>query len=357
LLDVAEAGDGASDERDLANVLATKLCGASHMDACLISRWEEQSGRLVPIGAHGRPLIGPERDLAAHRTLRHVLMHDEPAWLDPRRDDVDPAEVSRLHQLGGVATMLMPLSTGGRVTGVLELISERSGRRFNESETKLLRAMANQAASALENARLLRQLRDAAQTDPVTGIYSHRHLQDRIRQETARAARTRSPMSLLMIDLDDFKRINDEYGHQAGDRVLRAIAGALRAAVRTSDVVARYGGDEFVVLMPDTDEEEAQHVATRAEEAVADILHPMTDDLAVHVTCSLGLALHPRDGRSGKALLRAADAAMYTHKRARASVSRRARASGAAESSLGAPGPLAEGSASATEEVAGNSVA
>ena len=216
--------------------------------------------------------------------------------------------------------MLLPLTTGGRVAGVLELICETPARRFSDAETKLLRAMANQAASALENARLLRQLRDAAETDLVTGVYSHRHLQERVRQETARAARAHSPLSVLMVDLDDFKRINDEHGHQAGDRVLRAIAGALRAAVRTSDVVARYGGDEFVVLMPDTDDDEARSVADRAEAAVAELSHPMADGSVVHVTCSVGLALHPRDGRSGKALLRAADAAMYSHKRSRPSM-------------------------------------
>jgi diguanylate cyclase (GGDEF)-like protein len=148
-------------------------------------------------------------------------------------------------------------------------------------------------------------------------VYSHRHLQDRVRQETARAARAHSPLSLLMIDLDDFKRVNDEHGHQAGDRVLRAIAGALRAAVRTSDVVARYGGDEFVVIMPDTDGPEASHVAERASAAVAGLAHPMTDGSIVHVTCSVGLALHPRDGHTGRALLQAADAAMYTDKRSR----------------------------------------
>ena len=323
LLDIADAGDGATDERDLAKVLAAKLRGAAQMDACLISRWDAESGRLAPIGADGRPLIGPERDLGAHRTLRHVLMHDEPAWLDPSVENLDPAELSRLHQLGGAAAMLLPLTTGGRVAGVLEFISETSGRRFSDGESKLLRAMANQAASALENARLLRQLRDAAETDLVTGVYSHRHLQDRVRQETARAARGHAPLSVLMIDLDDFKRINDEHGHLAGDRVLRAIAGALRAAVRTSDVVARYGGDEFVVLMPDTDESEARRVAERAEAAVASLVHPMADGSAVRVTCSLGLSLHPRDGRSGKALLRAADAAMYTHKRSRATADKR----------------------------------
>jgi diguanylate cyclase (GGDEF)-like protein len=220
--------------------------------------------------------------------------------------------------------MLLPLSTAGRVAGILELISETPGRRFTAGETKLLRAMANQAASALENARLMRQLRDAAETDLVTGVYSHRHLQDRIRQEVARAARAHSPLSVLMVDLDDFKRINDLHGHQAGDRVLRTIAGALRAAVRTSDVVARYGGDEFVVVMPDTDEVEAGKVAARAEAAVADLRHPMPDGSDVQVTCSVGLALHPNDGRSGKELLRAADAKMYHHKRSRSPLGRQA---------------------------------
>ena len=324
LLEIAEAGDAASDERDLASVLAAKLRVAAGMDACLISRWDAEGGRLSPIGADGRPLIGPERDPSVHRTLRHVLMNDQPALLDPSVEDLEPVELSRLHQLGGTAALLLPLSTAGRVTGVLELVSESPGRRFSDGETKLLRAMANQTASALENARLMRQLRDAAETDLVTGVYSHRHLQDRVRQEVARATRGRSPLSVLMVDLDDFKRINDQHGHQAGDRVLRTIAGALRAAVRTGDVVARYGGDEFVVLMPDTDEGEAETVAQRAEAAVGDLRHPMPDDSAVQVTCSVGLALHPRDGRSGKELLRAADARMYHSKRARSPRGRRA---------------------------------
>ncbi len=323
LLEIADAGGAASDERDLANVLAAKLRTASGMDACLISRWDAETGRLSPIGADGRPLIGPQRDPNVHRTLRQVLMNDQPVWLDPGVESLEPAELSRLHQLGGAATMLLPLSTRGRVAGVLELIAESSGRRFSDGETTLLRAMANQAASALENARLMRQLRDAAETDLVTGIYSHRHLQDRIRQEVARAARGHVPLSVLMVDLDDFKRINDQHGHQAGDRVLRAIGGALRAAVRTSDVVARYGGDEFVVLMPDTDEDEASTVAQRAEAAVAELQHPMAEGTTVQVTCSVGLALHPRDGRSGKELLRAADAQMYRHKRSRAPGRRR----------------------------------
>jgi diguanylate cyclase (GGDEF)-like protein len=317
LLDISQAGGGAADERDLAGVLAGKLRTAAQMDACLISRWDEETGRIVPIGTDGRPLIGPTGDLAAQRTLRQVLLNDEPRWLDPSVESMDTIELERLRALGGAAILLLPLSAAGRVVGLVEFVSDVGGHRFREGETALLRTMANQAAAALENARLVRKLRDAAETDLVTGVYSHRHLQDRVRQETARAARAHSPLSLLMVDLDDFKRVNDEHGHQAGDRVLRSIAGALRAAVRTSDVVARYGGDEFVVLMPDTDDAEARQVARRASAAVAELAHPMADGSVVRVTCSVGLALHPRDGHTGRALLQAADAAMYTDKRSR----------------------------------------
>ena len=322
LLDISQAGGAGSDELEIANELAAKLQVASKMDSCLISRWDEESVRLIPIGAHGRPVHGHERDLVTHRATRRVLLNDEAVLIDPTLDEVEAAEMARLEALGGAAALLLPLTTSGRVVGLVEFISKTTGKRPQDAEMALLRTMTNQAAAALENASLLRQLRDAAEIDLVTGVYSHRHLQDRIRQETARATRTKSPLSVLMVDLDDFKAVNDEHGHQAGDRVLRAIAGALRTAVRASDVVARYGGDEFVVLMPDTNLEEAQRVAGRASSAVEELVHPMVDGSKVHVSFSAGLAVHPRDGRSGKALVRAADAAMYTQKRARTATPR-----------------------------------
>jgi diguanylate cyclase (GGDEF)-like protein len=318
LLDISQASSRSSDELELAAVLARRVAEAAAMDACVLSRADEATGALSFVAAWDRePGRATPREAPLHRAARQVVLSDTPRLIDTERDQLEAAETTRSATLGATRTWLMPLATAGRVIGIAELVSRDGQRSVGPDELSLLRTMANQIAAALENAHLVRQLRDAAETDLVTGVYSHRHLQDRMRQESARAARTRSPMAVLMLDLDDFKGINDRYGHQSGDRVLRAIAGCLRASVRASDVVARYGGDEFVVLMPDTTPDEGRVVATRAAEAVAALAHQMADGTEVHVGCSVGLAHHPIDGRSGRALLRAADAAMYAQKRSR----------------------------------------
>jgi len=167
----------------------------------------------------------------------------------------------------------------------------------------------------LENVRLVDELRRAADVDQVTGVNNHRYLQERLQQETARSARTDAPFSLLMIDLDDFKSVNDRYGHGDGDRVLAAISNELRLAVRESDIVARCGGDEFVVLMADTDARQARAVARRVIEGVQGHRHQMSDGSGVQVGASAGLAIYPTDGRTPAELLAAADAAMYVAKR------------------------------------------
>jgi diguanylate cyclase (GGDEF)-like protein len=331
LLDISQASSRTADEAELASVLARTLAEATRVDACILSRADEATGALGFLAAWDRdPARLAPREAPLHRAARQVLLSDTPRLLDVERHQLEAGETARCAALGAVRTWLMPLATGGRVVGIAELVSRDGQRSVRADEMSLLRTMTNQTAAALENAHLVRQLRDAAETDLVTGVYSHRHLQDRMRQESARAARTRSPMAVLMLDLDGFKAVNDRFGHQSGDRVLRAIAGCLRASVRTSDVVARYGGDEFVVLMPDTTPEEGRLVAGRAGEAVAALVHPMADGNEVRVGCSIGLAHHPADGRSGKALLRAADAAMYAQKRARGG-GRARRDSGASE--------------------------
>ena len=201
--------------------------------------------------------------------------------------------------------------------------------------------MANHAGAVLDNVRLLEQLRQAADVDQLTGVNNHRYLQERLKQEAARSASSNGTFSILMVDLDGFKAVNDKHGHADGDRVLRAVAAGLKLAVRTNDIVARYGGDEFVVFMPDTSEEQAQVVAKRVVAGVRGRKYELSDGTVARISASAGLAVYPVDGRTAAALLRAADAAMYAIKRGGGSNVGRVTKAAAAALEHGAEEPLA----------------
>jgi diguanylate cyclase (GGDEF)-like protein len=211
----------------------------------------------------------------------------------------------------------------------------RNPIQLSPAEMQACEAMANLAATGLEKVRVLEQLRNAADMDLVSGVHNHRYLQERLRQEVARSARSHSPLAVLMLDLDQFKPINDKHGHADGDRVLHNIAATIMAHVRTSDIVARYGGDEFVVLMPDTSDSPAEHVARRVVSGILQQRHELSNGSRVSVGVSAGLAVYPTDGRTSTQLLQAADAAMYIAKRSGGRAVERPRAAAGANS-----GPL-----------------
>jgi len=166
----------------------------------------------------------------------------------------------------------------------------------------------NQALAAA-NARL----EMLASTDPLTGLLNHRAFHARLDEEIARAGRSGRPLALLLVDLDDFRTINNTYGHQAGDRALVAIAAALRGSLRAGDSAGRYGGDEFAAILPEADVPEALAVAERARAAVAGIALP-AGDATIDATTSLGVAVLPRHARTRDALIAAADQAAYAAK-------------------------------------------
>ncbi|MFZ5482190.1 MAG: diguanylate cyclase [Myxococcota bacterium] len=156
------------------------------------------------------------------------------------------------------------------------------------------------------------RLEHLAVTDGLTGLRNHRHFQESLAAEVARASRTDRPFGLLMVDVDHFKRLNDTLGHPAGDEILRAISDAIAAAVRATDGVARYGGEEFAVLLPDTDAEGSAVLAERVRAAVAALPPEGSRPL---VSVSVGVASWPRDGRDATSLVAAADRALYAAKR------------------------------------------
>ena len=171
--------------------------------------------------------------------------------------------------------------------------------------------MANEAAMALENARLYEDARKLADRDPLTGFYNHRFLHERLGEEIVRAQRSGTALSLLMLDLDDFKLVNDTFGHLFGDRVLAWAAELIRSTLRASDIPARYGGDEFAVILPETGPAAANVVAERILEAFQERPYEAEGRSGVPIAASIGVAAFPRDGRNAQELIAAADAALY----------------------------------------------
>ena len=191
---------------------------------------------------------------------------------ETHRDDPDlPAVEAAEMDLWNEKTLLdAPLEFGGRVIGVLGIVQSDSCRRFTDDERRLFSQLAVLAAIAIHNADAFTALERLAITDDLTGLYNHRHFYQRLAEEVARAQRYGLSLSLLIIDIDDFKRYNDAFGHRAGDAVLRDLSALLQQQTRQQvDLVARYGGEEFVVILPSTATEGAAEAGERLRRAVA----------------------------------------------------------------------------------------
>ena len=314
LLEISEAAGAAQDEGKLAGLLAARARQQTSTDAALVARWEEGSTVLRVICRDG--MVGDSQaiDVAESAARRQVLREGRPVVIQADSPDAG-VEAGQLRQICAHSLVLLPLNAGGRTIGMIELLARTQPRNPSAAELQACEAMASLAAAGLEKVRVLEQLRNAADMDLVTGVNNHRYLQERLRQEVARSARSHSPLAVLMLDLDKFKPINDRHGHADGDRVLQTIAATIKANVRTVDIVARYGGDEFVVLMPDTSDSAAEQVARRVVAGVSHQRHALSDGSHVTVGISAGLAVYPSDGRNSAQLLQAADAAMYNAKR------------------------------------------
>jgi len=210
--------------------------------------------------------------------------------------------------------LAFPLMSRGRVVGVLNAESQQANA-FSEADVALMSAIASQLASCLEVAQLHDTLKREASHDPLTRLNNRRHFLERIQQEIARARESGDTFSIVFLDVDQLKRINDTYGHLAGDALLREVSNALMDAVRGEDVVARYGGDEFVVLLPATPAAAAASVAQRISDGIARHRFMAGRELLQIPGVSLGLANFPQDGATAEDLLASADATLYRQKR------------------------------------------
>jgi diguanylate cyclase (GGDEF)-like protein len=289
------------------------------VDECAISYWDRTGGRVVTLGYYPyipEDELQPSFDLDAYPETRRVLERQATSVVDVDDPNADPAEAALIAAEGCRSLVMLPLVAKGQSIGLVELIS-RSSVVLDAEALALARTMANEAAMALENARLYEAARAQADRDPLTGFYNHRYLHERFGSEVVRAQRSRSPLSVLMLDLDDFKLVNDTFGHLFGDRVLAWTAELIRATVRGSDIPARYGGDEFAVLLPDTGAESALIAAERIRQAFGGATFEDGERGSVPIAIAVGTATFPGDGRSATELIAAADARLYEEKRRR----------------------------------------
>jgi diguanylate cyclase (GGDEF)-like protein len=210
----------------------------------------------------------------------------------------------------------VPLKSSGTVIGVLDLFDRLDAETFDDRDLGTIRTFASQATVAIDNVLLHEEAQRLSITDGLTGLWNYRYFTMTIGKEIERAARFNRPLALLMLDLDLFKNVNDTYGHQRGDAVLVEIAARVRGQVRDVDTVARYGGEEVVVILPETDEEGAVHAAERICDAVRRRPFGDPSEGEIEVTVSIGAAVFPVHGGSSTTLLRRADEALYEAKAA-----------------------------------------
>jgi diguanylate cyclase (GGDEF)-like protein len=209
--------------------------------------------------------------------------------------------------------LVLPLIVHDRPLGTLILGAARP-RAFGESVRPTLEVLASHLAVSLSNARMVQKLETMATTDGLTGLFNKRTLVEAATQKIASAARFERKLSALIVDLDLFKKVNDTHGHDVGDLVIRGLADILKRQKRTTDVVARFGGEEFVLLCEQTDEQGAMLLAERIRDELGKTTF-RARSANLTITCSVGVATFPEAGRTWEELFKAADEALYVSKR------------------------------------------
>jgi len=213
-----------------------------------------------------------------------------------------------------VSVMAVPVRVGEKLLGVM-MVGKRMAHAYGYENLRFLEALGSQAAISIQNAWLYRQTKEWASLDALTGIYNYRYFSERLDSEWSRALRYEKPLSLIMIDVDLFKQVNDNYGHLCGDEVLREIAHLLKRHTRDTDIVARYGGEEFVVILPETHYQESYLAGEKLRQAVYDALFTGgSNNQKIKLTISLGIANYPSTAFSKSDLIYQADQALYQAK-------------------------------------------
>jgi diguanylate cyclase (GGDEF)-like protein len=283
--------------------------------------WQEGTTRPESISVYERPDSQPEpavnlkgSESTANGETQAAITSAEDGSVTQTGGSSQP-QASKPDSVGddlALEPLIVSVTYRNSAVGELVVEDDTIGRVWEDEEVLMVKTVSDQLAVAIDHARLFLHVRTQAMTDSLTGLFNHGYFQEQLERETSRADRNGDPLSLILLDLDHLKKINDTHGHRAGDTALRHVARTMQSTVRNVDVCARYGGEEFVIILPQCGREDALKVAERLREAIAG--SPL--ERIGQVTASIGVATYPGAAKSKEDLIEMADRAMYLSKAA-----------------------------------------
>jgi diguanylate cyclase (GGDEF)-like protein len=305
LLDLVQALHASHDPELIARALVTRASAWLPLTCWSLVAIEAPPAHLAVLAdADITPDLGP----AIYAVAAWVARHDQPLFAGDLRAD------GRIEGGEALAVLAWPLRGREQIIGALVGVDRgvsAAAPALGPATTQAMDALLGPAGFVLDSALLLKRAEALSVTDDLTRLYNARYLNVALRRESRLAARNSRPLSLLFIDLDGFKSINDNHGHLAGSRALVEAGAVIRGSARETDIVARFGGDEFALILPDTGSPGALAVAERIRDRIARYSFLAADGLHIHLTASVGVATLPDVAMGADELVQAADAAMY----------------------------------------------
>jgi diguanylate cyclase (GGDEF)-like protein/putative nucleotidyltransferase with HDIG domain len=313
LYEIAQAMGSSLGVSDTMALISSKLSNIVPFSCCALFLYSEESESL-----RCRFATGVEADLVQQLTIRNG--HGLTGWVARNRRPLVNARPSADFEAGGMASqttlqsaLVCPLVFNERFIGTIA-VYHTNNAIYSDDHRRLLDRISEQAAAVIYNSIVFEQTQEDSLTDPLTALPNTRFMFMHLTRELARANRLKSEVSLLVMDLDNFKEINDTYGHHIGDRALREVAGVLRAGIRPYDICVRYAGDEFIVVLSGCGSEEAERKRLELQRAVDYLQFEPRPGKNLALAISVGAAIFPHDGESYETLLATADSRMYRDK-------------------------------------------
>jgi len=313
-MEIAKALTSTLNQKEVLNIIMKEISGLFHPKNWSLLLLDEEKQELyfeIAIGKNSEYLkdiklkIGEGIAGWVAKTGEAIISDD------PYNDKRFFKKIDEKSKFKTESIIAVPLKSKGNILGVIELINELKDGSFSKDDLTIVQALADFAAIAIENARYVVKVKELTIRDDVTGLYNARYLQESLDKEVNRSRRHNRKFSLIFLDLDHFKKINDTYGHLVGSKLLKEFAVLVNEFLRDMDVPTRYGGDEYVLILPETDKKQAYTVAKRLRDTLNEYIFLKDEDFEIKITASFGVATYPDDALHKLDLLRLADNAMY----------------------------------------------